>query len=1151
MRDWQDQYYAIDLLERDYAGTMLERELTGEALRIKLGDGGSEGLPLLVGSMAEWSFYAEASDDLSFLYTSDLRKYKVEIRKDDPVTGAMVWTGWLMVQELQQPMRWEPEVTLSARCGLGELKETAFAQPDGSAYTGRKSWLELLTIILGKLDLGLNIHTAVNFRALEMGAGNPLAQAWDDCAIYDGMNCREVLEQLLTNCRIMQRDGAWYAEAYTALKLTSYTQYNYDYTGTALTPATTVVTPRKAIDQAATWNEGTPTLEYLPAWEKLETEQEYGLQESFFKNHKLATGDGWTVDSGLTVRHVDLEDEQYCIIEGIGASGTALGVRQSVEVKAFAGTFQFALKLSPLGWYSPSSDAVKSVRKPLSVLIKYELRLQTDTATYYLHGDEGWKEGQYWMEKTAESSIPGELKWTEVSVDTDSLPGDGTLTVTLRQTPNFILGPTQYYDGVAYTEVVAFEKNELEEKLKLTARNNGSYLEKGELIAMKHGTLVPNNNAPLLWIGGTGYDSDPRHQSTGWYVDNTVQTYGYSVLMARMAMSLRRKHLAMMAGTVVGGYGPGVVYNELNQPGIDYVLLSGDWNVKPDSFEGQWAELTAYDPEACTVTTDAAKRSSAGRRWGSRGGVTTVTNNYNLGNSFDQIGGNPADNNALKEYLDKITDSVIPDTRSVILSGAVVWVTGMKFESTMITYLLSGQRNELSPQPKTLDAADPLLPRIDVFFVDGSSELGVLKGTQAENPVKPTVSAGQLEVTQVYVPAGATTPEVDVETIYDENAEWTTAQTADTDISVDFNAANDPTSGLKNIDIALAIPDTTPATPTHSMGELYQGGRIFYLPRGGAWGLIAAEDYAGEEVYERLSSDWDPYTTGANGTIIGTGDDNTALLMAHDNAKNFAAALAANYRGGGYDDWFMGSLDEMKELVFRRGYFPRLMGAAWTSSEVTGRYNWKRAYCVDLSTQGSYIRDKNNRMKVVPIRKFDDSTIPTGVPVEVYTPTATTLTFTAPAPVATGGGILSFDLRTSGAWLQNTALRIELYNGATLAGSLQLSKQVSLWGWNDQDELWQKVAIRLSSFGVTAAQIDKVKLTLLGSWPNGVTLSLDRIRLQHDSGQALEAITQGTYGSATKSLVLTTNSQGKVVEVQEIDNGLGDIAAALDIINGE
>jgi hypothetical protein len=480
-----------------------------------------------------------------------------------------------------------------------------------------------------------------------------------------------------------------------------------------------------------------------------------------------------------------------------------------------------------------------------------------------------------------------------------------------------------------------------------------------------------------------------------------------------------------------------------------------------------------------------------------------------------------------------LSGNTVPDTRTMLLTGAVTWEAGMGYRSTKLVYKILGQDYQVAPQTLTIDSADATLPRIDIFVADASSVLSVLKGAPATNPLKPMAATGQLEVTQVYIPANASQPEVAVELVYDENGEWAASQTHDANINVDFEATAGHLSGIRHIEIGIAIPDTTLATPTHFVGERYQGGIIFYLDHGGKSGLIAAETIAGTDLYESLGGSG-PYGTGATATNIGAGGTNTLILLAHQLAKDCAAKVASNCSYGGYHDWFLGAQQEMEQLAFRKSLFPNLTGTFWTSTETA----WNKAYCVSLDNGVTYERLKNNSYNVVPVRKFDDTTATANVPVETYSPVSTALVFAAPQPVDITSGILSFYLKSSSDWMANTSLLVEMYNGGTRIGFVVVSKMAGLFGFNPASPNWQQVALQASMFSPTGKIINILKISPLNSWPNNIVLGIDKIRIQHDVAQTVDVPKQGVYGSPTKHAIITIDPLGKITKIEEVYTAL-------------
>jgi len=137
--------------------------------------------------------------------------------------------------------------------------------------------------------------------------------------------------------------------------------------------------------------------------------------------------------------------------------------------------------------------------------------------------------------------------------------------------------------------------------------------------------------------------------------------------------------------------------------------------------------------------------------------------------------------------------------------GTVVWIEDLDFWVTECGYWIQGERFRSPPADLTLTPSDPILNRIDVFYVDVNSMAGFITGVPAADPAKPTIDPiTQLELTSVLIPAGATEPDgMTNELVYDENlgtpAEWDTSLgiVPSPDREVDFDYTTDPYQGTK------------------------------------------------------------------------------------------------------------------------------------------------------------------------------------------------------------------------------------------------------------------------------------------------------------------------------------------------------------------
>lgn len=161
----------------------------------------------------------------------------------------------------------------------------------------------------------------------------------------------------------------------------------------------------------------------------------------------------------------------------------------------------------------------------------------------------------------------------------------------------------------------------------------------------------------------------------------------------------------------------------------------------------------------------------------------------------------------------------------------------------------------------------------------------------------------------------------------------------DSDYDINPGVSNDaPNDGIDN-DCNGVIDDGSPVYAIGDTGPA--GGIVFYVSNGGQDGFEAALDDA-----EGGSSDigWGCPTTsiqGAAGVVIGTGAANTAAIVAGCADTGIAAKLANDFSFGGFDDWFLPSLDELNELYNQKdvvgGFGEDLY---WTSTERSATNAW-------------------------------------------------------------------------------------------------------------------------------------------------------------------------------------------------------------------
>lgn len=122
----------------------------------------------------------------------------------------------------------------------------------------------------------------------------------------------------------------------------------------------------------------------------------------------------------------------------------------------------------------------------------------------------------------------------------------------------------------------------------------------------------------------------------------------------------------------------------------------------------------------------------------------------------------------------------------------------------------------------------------------------------------------------------------------------------------------------------------------YNIGDTIDGGRVVYTygePVTGFKALVA------KQVSGTFPWSSAEHITGASGTAIGTGLDNTLNILSRDKG-NIAAKAAFNVDGY----WFLPSKDELNEIYKNKTLFGSPAGFFWSSTEATSLNAWVQRF---------------------------------------------------------------------------------------------------------------------------------------------------------------------------------------------------------------
>lgn len=466
-----------------------------------------------------------------------------------------------------------------------------------------------------------------------------------------------------------------------------------------------------------------------------------------------------------------------------------------------------------------------------------------------------------------------------------------------------------------------------------------------------------------------------------------------------------------------------------------------------------------------------------------------ITNNLILGDEFTEVIKNYIDESleeiktVLEQFItEQLNENFNQSVTNIIkkyydytnatrlISGTITHLQDLDFLISPLVYEILGDRIESPENTVTIPANVANDPMYAVLYADVFGNTGYILGVPAANPAVPLVDPStQLALTTVYIPAlgtepgtdpGGEVPDITEEIIYDENIEWATAKIEEAGLTINFDAAADPSTNAKHISLQTGA------------------GTIGF-----------------ERLPIQIEENIDPFDGVGVGIFAETTDWITVL---------------GNHLIGHMSDYTKSGVRHIGYYLLKNKAAVNAFLVSKTTGIVYPSVCWDIVYTTFAIAELGFSVKVPQSIKMrsaipLPIGSYKIVIEPGGftrydqmynvVGSDVLTPQTSLLSFTRATAVSAENANVLVDLKSSGAWLPSTGLLFEIYKGIDKIGSLPFLPG-NYYGFNPGNAAYQRITLPLADFNLTAAEFDKLVVKPINSWPAALTFKIDNVVLQ-------------------------------------------------------